>query len=545
MIWSKYQSNFFNELEKNEALFSRGEWRQNLQVGAVAGSGKSTCCLEGIRRVVKNGATVVYSMFTKETTEEFAGKIERAGLSGRVVVKTAHALGFAAFRRNYSRTRVWGKKVADIVDAWAVTLDEKDPVLKQKNAIERLVKFAKDKGIGIFSEIDSRQEWVDIIEHHGMSFGDEVLDDEEVSDSAKREFIIDKSIEFLKISNNDTSVIDFSDMIYLPLLLNCPFEQFDYVFVDESQDTNPIRRELFFRMIGPKGCMVDVGDECQAVMGFTGADNDAMEIIRTKLRSKVLPLSICYRCASSIVKHAQTWVSHIEPSPTAIEGSVTTMTYDNLLKDAGTLNLTKFDAILCRKNAPLAATAFSLIRKGIACRIEGKDIGYSLVALVNRWKVKNLPELRRKLSEFREREVEKAEKKGQKGKIENIHDKCDTLECLIERAEAVSPTIEGLKKIIYDMFSDASDPKTRKDIIVLSSIHKSKGREWDRVFLLGRSQFMPSPYAKQQWEKDQEKNLIYVAITRAKTNLIEVTNIPTDQKKKGARAEMEADETEE
>jgi ATP-dependent exoDNAse (exonuclease V) beta subunit len=43
---------------------------------------------------------------------------------------------------------------------------------------------------------------------------------------------------------------------------------------------------------------------------------------------------------------------------------------------------------------------------------------------------------------------------------------------------------------------------------------------------------MPSPWAKQEWEKDQEKNLIYVAITRARHTLVEVTNMPDERKDK-------------
>jgi superfamily I DNA/RNA helicase len=539
MIWSKYQTAFFKAIKDNEALHREGKLRRNLQVGAVAGSGKSTCCLEGIRIAVAEMATVLYSMFTKDTTEEFRQKIINAGLGDRVRVETAHALGFAAIRRVRRKVKVEGRKVANIVEEWTNTLEEDDPQAAYAGGIEKLVKFAKDRGIGIFCKIDDRSQWQAIIDHHGMSFGEEISFDDEGDDDTNEDtisFIIDKSIEFLKRSNAIQDVIDFSDMIYQALLFNCPFEQFDYVFVDESQDTNPVRRELFRRCIGFGGCLVDVGDECQAIMGFTGADNDAMKIIRDEFHSLELPLSICYRCDRAIIEHAQKWVSHIECSPTAGEGEVSSMKYEDFIKEPEKLGLSKFDAILCRKNAPLAATAFSLIRKGIGCRIEGRDIGYSLVALVNRWKVRNLPELRRKLDDFREREVEKAQQKNQAAKIETINDKCDTLMCLIERAEQVAPTIEGLKKIIYDMFSDAKDPKTRKDLLVLSSVHKSKGREWDRVFLLGRQDYMPSPWAKQQWEKDQENHLIYVAITRAKHTLVEVTHMPDERKDKKQNA---------
>jgi DNA helicase-2/ATP-dependent DNA helicase PcrA len=56
-----------------------------------------------------------------------------------------------------------------------------------------------------------------------------------------------------------------------------------------------------------------------------------------------------------------------------------------------------------------------------------------------------------------------------------------------------------------------------KECVLLSTIHKSKGREWDKVLWL---QTGPSPWAKQDWEIEQEVNLCYVATTRAKKELV-------------------------
>mgnify|MGYP000476334517 CR=1 FL=1 len=39
------------------------------------------------------------------------------------------------------------------------------------------------------------------------------------------------------------------------------------------------------------------------------------------------------------------------------------------------------------------------------------------------------------------------------------------------------------------------------------------------MFLLGRNELMPSPFARQEWQMEQEKNLIYVAVTRARDRL--------------------------
>jgi superfamily I DNA/RNA helicase len=60
-------------------------------------------------------------------------------------------------------------------------------------------------------------------------------------------------------------------------------------------------------------------------------------------------------------------------------------------------------------------------------------------------------------------------------------------------------------------------------VVTLSTIHKSKGREWTNVYWLNRRSTCPSRYAKQAWEVAQEVNLQYVAATRAMSSLIDLT----------------------
>jgi len=54
--------------------------------------------------------------------------------------------------------------------------------------------------------------------------------------------------------------------------------------------------------------------------------------------------------------------------------------------------------------------------------------------------------------------------------------------------------------------------------IKLSSVHRAKGLEAERVFLLDPHR-MPSSRAEKDWELEQENNLIYVAYTRARRAL--------------------------
>jgi DNA helicase II / ATP-dependent DNA helicase PcrA len=55
--------------------------------------------------------------------------------------------------------------------------------------------------------------------------------------------------------------------------------------------------------------------------------------------------------------------------------------------------------------------------------------------------------------------------------------------------------------------------------MTLSTVHKAKGLEADRIFLLNPDE-MPLKWPNQQaWELQQEHNLKYVALTRAKGEL--------------------------
>jgi superfamily I DNA/RNA helicase len=73
-------------------------------------------------------------------------------------------------------------------------------------------------------------------------------------------------------------------------------------------------------------------------------------------------------------------------------------------------------------------------------------------------------------------------------------------------------------------------------MITLCSVHKAKGLEWNRVYILGRDSLMPSKFARQKWQMDQELNLIYVAVTRAKAELIEATAPPSNGKRNHERS---------
>ena len=73
------------------------------------------------------------------------------------------------------------------------------------------------------------------------------------------------------------------------------------------------------------------------------------------------------------------------------------------------------------------------------------------------------------------------------------------------------------------IFSDDS-----KNGICLSTVHKSKGLESDRVFIICPDKFYVKPCMRVPWMAEQERNLVYVAITRAKHFLGFVTDFSAE-----------------
>jgi superfamily I DNA/RNA helicase len=152
------------------------------------------------------------------------------------------------------------------------------------------------------------------------------------------------------------------------------------------------------------------------------------------------------------------------------------------------------DMILCRINAPLVKVCYSLIKQGKKATIVGRDIGKGLIALIDRLKPWDINDLLVKLNDYKFKEIDKLEKAGRESQAEAIKDKCDTLVALTDGVNDLT-TLNSL-----------------------SSVHRAKGLEADNIYVL-KPHLMPFPKATKDWEVEQERNVMYVALTRAKKKL--------------------------
>jgi superfamily I DNA/RNA helicase len=476
-------------------------------VKAVAGSGKSTTIARAITHLPAR-ATATLLAFNKDASVELAAKVAENDPTGRWAksVRTFHSAGMGAYRYWRNSVRVDDAKVFNIIDR-AMTVDQ---ARVYGSFIRRMVGLAKSAGLGYLVH-DTPSNWADLRDHFEVYL--EIADDERYSEADA----LSLCSAVLSASRADLGTIDFDDMLYMPLVHNVKFFQVDCLIVDEAQDTNAVQLALMKRMVKPKGWVCAVGDPAQAIYGFRGADSSALDNIRRSFGAKELPLTVSYRCAKSVVARAQTLVPYIEAHDDAPEGSVSVVPSPQGEAESVAFyrDLRDDDFVLCRNTAPLVSLAYALIGNGRPARVLGRDIGKGLTALISRMKAANIEELVDRLEDFRSREVAKWQSKHNEARAQSVDDKVECITVLIDGLPEYDRTIPALVSAIDALFTDRPDAGA----ITLSTVHKAKGLERGRVFVW-RADLMPSPWARQDWAKQQEDNLQYVAWTRAKTELI-------------------------
>jgi DNA helicase IV len=485
---------------------------------ALAGTGKTFTLVEGTKRRLGCGNDAIipspqqdaiweiidigpkpsatgFAAFNTSIRDEMEKRMD--GIPGCDVM-TMHSLGFAAVkaeakrRGGYSRLSKW--KTSDIlvehfdVD-YKLMMKNKGPVVQSVNRLTQLSKYA--------ACVEPDDEFLDRTAGH---YGVEI--------NGAQDEIFDLTRHVLKESKDDFQSVNFDDMIWMPVVNSLETQHFDLLMVDEGQDLNHCQQQLAFQS-GNR--IVLVGDENQAIYGFAGADTSSMATMERCLGDRaggveVQPLTVTRRCSHAVVERAKKIVPQFEAHEDNLEGSTPTIADRELFDRVVPGNM-----ILCRTNAPLIRNAFALIGQGVPAEIIGRDIKGNLLNLIKMLKAADADDLVFKLNNYKEREVKRIRKnpKHSEAAILAVEDKCECLSIFCRFADTVREVTDAIDKL----FSEAKTNSVR-----LSSIHRAKGLEARNVFII-HPELLPHPMAKSTWEKDQERNLEYVAITRAIENL--------------------------
>ena len=237
------------------------------------------------------------------------------------------------------------------------------------------------------------------------------------------------------------------------------------------------------------------------IYSFMGSNLDSLHAIKNSPNTIELPLSMTYRCAVNIVDEAcKVFPDGIVAAPGAEKGFVG----EGAFTDAE-----EGDFILCRNNAPLVEAFITLLRKGKKCTILGKEFGDELVSLID--SVDDVWGLEQVLTNMQTKLANKGIKNPMKCEAyDKLDEKVNVLLSLYE----YFGDLETVRSRIYDIFVENANRG-----ITLSTIHKSKGLEADKIFFL-KPELLPSKYATTDLALYAEKCLQFVAVTRARKSLI-------------------------
>jgi DNA helicase-2/ATP-dependent DNA helicase PcrA len=475
---SKYQAAIFDF-----ATDGRG----SAVVDAAPGSGKTTTCVQTSTLLHTN--RVLFVAFNRHIAEELKNRLPK-----HIKAQTIHSLGLSALKRRFPKTEIDDRKYSKLIRQFLINDGIRgEEYERTRNNIADLLRLTQLT----LTNPESEADLLSLAEHFDLDLKGWEYTWRTIAP------LLDEGRKMAYVG------IDFNDMVWLPNTLDLYPSQYDFLIADECQDLNKAQLELVLKAHSAGARGLYVGDKRQAIFSFTGADSRSIDNIISRTNALTLPLSICYRCPTSHIELAnQVWPG-VEPRPNAPKGTVEHIDERDIVTKAR-----KGDLVICRCNAPLVSICFALIRSGIPARIRGRDIGRNLVAIIKqvaeiatfRWAnfIEHLKQWEREQIQAKMK-LEDAELA-----IQGVRDRTDTILAIYQYSRPEN--LLALEQAIAGLFTD------ERASVWLSTVHKAKGLEAERVFIL-RPELMPHPAAKKLWEVESEKNVKFVALTRAKREL--------------------------
>lgn len=476
-------------------------------VRATAGSGKTTTLVE-IAKQLPDDLEAVFLAFNKHTADEL-----KARLPKHVKSCTVHSLGrrslmarFPKLTERQPESRKSRQIIRDRLNQMKLEFavaEEQWPVVE--HYLQGLLHFS----IANLTDTKIEEEVAALAVEYNLQppqdYGLEVQCHREVR------HLLRAKLDVLK----QHLIYDFEDMLYVPAVMKLPIPQYDFVFVDEAQDLSALQLEVVLRAVREGGRRLFVGDERQAIYGFTGADADSLGRIVSRTNATTLPLSVTYRCPRSHVALARQIAPEIEAAPSAPEGKVF------VIKEAWLPKWVKRnDLVICRYTAPLVRHCLQLLQRKIPAVVRGMDIARNLLDVAQQLFSRGLTGWEEKLDAYRVTEGARIRKHAANDidaerQIAIRNDLLDSLEVLTAEVERQGGThVQHLTDYIESFFSDDDGAP-----IIFSTIHKAKGKEAERVFILYPNT-MPAVYARTANAARGEACVQFVALTRAKKELI-------------------------
>ena len=525
---SRYQATIFDWVMTGEG---------NVVVDACAGSGKTTTSVDAIKLF---GGDALAVAFNREIADVLADRLQ--GTSAKAT--TAHAHGLSALRWHcFSRNGLNGaveievdKKEGKYPEMFAAAAEA---ISERRDRGEPVTlcgaPVSADQVAAIVADGFPVAECVELTKLARMFLLDFDSDRfERGLDQLARRYDVDVDallwpLVVLAVRNalrrgceapeSGKWRVDFGDMIWLPNILGLRPKQYDLVLVDECQDISTAARRLLIASVKRGGRMMFIGDRFQAINGFAGADAESFDAIINETRAQVLPLSVCYRCPTSHLARARAWRNDIEARPGAPVGTIRTLERIDYVDIAA-----QGDLVICRRTAPLIGLCFELIAAGTSAMVRGRaDMSQGLVKIIKRASKRLAGDAWQGSFVERLAAHEEAAAVNLRARARDEQAADAAVDALADRTECVRIIHRSSGATSKDALIAAVERifATKEAAVTLSTVHRAKGLEADRVVILEHDRLM-SARATQAWQIEQEENLAYVAYTRAKREIIEI-----------------------
>ncbi|BCR35203.1 RecQ family ATP-dependent DNA helicase [Mariniplasma anaerobium] len=319
--------------------------------------------------------------------------------------------------------------------------------------------------------------------------------------------VIDQAIEL--IDNDEVDSTRITKMILV---------------VDEAQDMVENEYRLILKLIEKNENLriIAVGDDDQNIYEFRGSSNEYLKQLMEDATFYELPQN--YRSKKNLIDFTNEFVTCIsgrmKVTPIipvqkedglirVIQHIAPNNLYEPVVKHIAKSDLSGTTCILTRTNEQASIITGMLNIIGIKAQLIQENSEFNLFSLFEFREFINLLSQNETLSVISNDLWLKTKKDFLVAKKDNMHydvlsKALDTFELLNHKIKYMSDLYEFLKESSYDDFV------TCKQLLV-STLHKSKGREFDNVIILFDNEFDL---------KNRDKRLLYVGMTRAKTNLL-------------------------
>ncbi len=356
----------------------------------------------------------------------------------------------------------------------------------------------------------------------------------------------------------EQSLMDFEDVLAVnaqmladhPAVRQEVHKQYRHFVVDEYQDVSALQQRLLEQWLGDRRELCVVGDPSQTIYSFAGATphyllnfkqrHPAAEVIRLVRDYRSTPQIVTL--ANNVLQRARTRDKDSHPPLELISqreaGPAVRFTHydDDEAEAAGVASRIKSlieqgtraanIAVLYRTNAQSELAEQALSTAGVGFVVRGgerffarKDVRDAMVLLRANARAASdspMPEMVRQiLSDVGWSETPPQGQGAQR-------DRWDAMAALVELADELARSRGAdMAEFVRELAERADNSHVPTiDGVTLASLHAAKGLEWDAVFLIGVSEgLMPISLAEGDDAIAEERRLLYVGITRARTDL--------------------------